>query len=145
MSKRYRRKGRTSSPTRSVVDGVDFDQPHAALTGANVEKPKAGISTMKGKAGKKMSVEKLASEKSEGVSNRTIEEHALAHTATKQTAFTEPKTTRYSEVIIIRSNSEPDITLSVETDDQPRTSRPRYQADPSFSTSRKYSSRVRNI
>jgi hypothetical protein len=93
-SKRYGRKGRTSSPTRPGTDQVDFDELLPALTEFDVEMPKTRIVAMKGKVGKNMLAEKPVSGRPKAKQDRAIVQQAPIPAINKDHPFIGPKATR---------------------------------------------------
>jgi hypothetical protein len=90
-SKRYRGKGRTSSPACLAIDEVDFNELPAALTEASTEKPQARIVAMKGKVGKNMLTEKPVSGRPKAKQDMTIVQPAVTRAASKDYASIVPK------------------------------------------------------
>jgi hypothetical protein len=119
-SKRYGRKGRTSSPTRPAIDEVDFDELPPALTEFEVEKPKARIVAMKGKVGKNTLTEKPLLGRPKAKQDRAIVQQAPTPAVNKDHPFVGPKATRSPdrklnvEVIWLCNpvDSESDFTVS---------------------------------
>lgn len=96
-SKRYGRKGRTSSPTRSTTDEVDFDELPALLTESNIKKPKPRNSAMKGRAGKNIPSEKSGVGKLKAEQGRATMQPALTQDVNKKSALIEPKSPKSPE------------------------------------------------